>query len=65
MRRPYGLSAVVIAAVILVIGLFYSMPRVKAQSGNREVEIKRVNLSTGQANTRTSWHLMPRVEYRG
>ena len=53
MKRLFGLCAVVIVAVILVIGLSDSTSSVEAQGGKREVEVKRVNMSTGQATTHT------------
>ena len=52
MRRLYGLFAVVIVAVILVIGFSDSTPPVEAQ-GARQIEVKRVNMSTGQATAQT------------
>jgi hypothetical protein len=47
MRRLYALYALVIVAVILVTGLSDSTRIVEAQGGTRQVEIKRVKMSTG------------------
>jgi hypothetical protein len=52
MRTLYWLCAVVTGAVILVVGLSNSKP-VEAQDGNRQVEVKRVNMSSGDASVRT------------
>jgi hypothetical protein len=49
MKRICGIVVVAIAAVILVIGLFYSTPLLEAQA-TRQVEIKRIKLSKGQDN---------------
>jgi hypothetical protein len=53
MRRIYGIFAVVIASAILVVGLSYSMSPVEAQGATRQVEVKRVNMSSERVTTET------------
>ena len=53
MRRLYWICAVVIVSAVLVIGVSDATPSVEAQGGGRQVEIKRVNMNNGQANTQT------------
>ena len=52
MRAVQLTVAVVMIAVSFAVGLFYSTFQVEAQA-TRQVEVKRVNLNTGQANTHT------------
>jgi hypothetical protein len=53
MRKLYGIFAVAAVSLILVIAFSQSRPAVEAQGGNRQIEVKRVNLSNGQATTQT------------
>jgi hypothetical protein len=55
MKTLCGILAVVIASVVVVIGLSYSVPQVQAQ-GSRQVEVKRVSVDaggSGQVTTQT------------
>jgi hypothetical protein len=53
MRRLFGIVAVIAVAVIIAVGVDRSTPRVDAQGGSRQVEVKRVNMSRGDATTQT------------
>jgi len=53
MKRLFGILAAVMVALILTIGLSDATPPVEAQGGSRQVEIKRVNMNSGQASTQT------------
>ena len=53
MRKIYGTFAVVMVAVSVVAGLSYSTSPVEAQGATRQVEVKRVNMSTDRATTET------------
>jgi len=51
MRKLFGIVAVVTVAVILVIGIDHSTPRVEAQIGSRQTEIRRVKMSREDVTT--------------